>query len=159
MHSSNKTKIHTPKKYAQTVSENPKLDLPLEVQKQVLTELGSVDWFHSSYLQARDLKIGQFDDWSNFTAKQLLKDTSSTHFRDYQHVLKLHNNSLVHALQAVFPEHQWKPWMFEQVPKHFWEDKSNHRHFFDWAAIQLDLKSPSGREFVLEANSIRLVQC
>lgn len=49
--------------------------------------------------------------------------------------------------------------MFDQVPKYFWEDKTNQRQFFDWAATKLNLKSHSGKAFYIADVTIRLVQC
>ena len=33
------------------------------------------------------------------------------------------------ALQAVFPEHKWRPWMFNQVAKDFWTNPKNKMEF------------------------------
>jgi hypothetical protein len=46
------------------------------------------------------------------------------------------------ALQAVFPEQQWHPWRFSQVPVGYWEDMENQRKYFDWLAKRLKITRP-----------------
>src|SRR5205823_4189896 len=41
---------------------------------------------------------------------------------------------------TVYPEHDWMLWQFEATPKHFWENDSNHRHFFDRLGLQATYK-------------------
>ena len=35
-----------------------------------------------------------------------------------------YSNSLRLALEEAYPEHNWEPWRFRQVPKHFWDNIS-----------------------------------
>jgi hypothetical protein len=49
---------------------------------------------------------------------------------------------LVEALLLAYLEHDWLPWKFgKRVPTGYWQDKNNHRKFFDWLSVQLDIKS------------------
>ncbi len=41
----------------------------------------------------------------------------------------------------VYPEYDWIPWKFKQVPRGFWADEKNHRKFFDWLAKELNMKT------------------
>jgi hypothetical protein len=43
-------------------------------------------------------------------------------------------------LKAVFPEHEWYPWQFKQVPKRYWKKIANQRSYFDWAAKKLNIE-------------------
>jgi hypothetical protein len=45
------------------------------------------------------------------------------------------------ALQAVFPEQDWKVWQSPNVPKGLWDPK-NHRQLFDKFAEELNIKKP-----------------
>ena len=38
---------------------------------------------------------------------------------------------------SVFPEYEWKPWLFAHVPRNFWSKESNRREFMDWLGKQL----------------------
>ena len=46
-------------------------------------------------------------------------------------------------LTSVYPEYDWLPWEFSQVPKHYWEDVKNKRKFMDWAGNKLNIKDMS----------------
>ena len=46
-------------------------------------------------------------------------------------------------LSAVFPEHTWHEWKFQQTPKHFWESSKNRRKFMEWASNELKIKDLS----------------
>jgi hypothetical protein len=45
------------------------------------------------------------------------------------------------ALAAVYPEQQWRPWLFDKLPGGFWNDTKNQRDYVDWAAEQLNVKN------------------
>ena len=55
-------------------------------------------------------------------------------------ILKLYGNSLLKALQNIFPDHHWKLWRFDQVSKELWEDVKNHREYFDWVGKELGVQ-------------------
>ena len=42
------------------------------------------------------------------------------------YLLKQHGGSLFNLLNTAYPEEEWKPWLFKQVPAHFWQDARNH---------------------------------
>jgi hypothetical protein len=35
-------------------------------------------------------------------------------------------------LIELYPEYPWIMWLFEMVPRGFWDDESNHKKFLDW---------------------------
>ena len=45
------------------------------------------------------------------------------------------------GLKAAYPNYDWLPWMFENVPVGFWEEKSNRRWYLSWLGRQLRFKS------------------
>jgi hypothetical protein len=47
---------------------------------------------------------------------------------------KFYGNSLVMALQSVYPQHQWNPYRFLYIPKKHWDDPKDQREFFEWLA-------------------------
>lgn len=51
-----------------------------------------------------------------------------------------YNDSLYSALKTLYPEHTWLPWRFKQLPRGFWNDKQNHKKFFDWLGEKLGYK-------------------
>ena len=62
-------------------------------------------------------------------------------------VLK-YNCSAYHLLSAVFPEHEWLPWRFENCPEQYWGDVNNQRKFMDWAMQYLRIKEMSDWYYV-----------
>ena len=41
------------------------------------------------------------------------------------------------GLKAAYPNYQWLPWMFENVPVGFWDEQSNRRWYLTWLGKQL----------------------
>jgi hypothetical protein len=56
------------------------------------------------------------------------------------HLLNHYSKSPYKMLQAIYPEHEWQPWRFSRIPNGFWNDPSNGKNFFDWLALQLNVK-------------------
>jgi hypothetical protein len=70
---------------------------------------------------ARDLKLNDLSDWYK---------VSSADLKDASILLNRHNNSLVQALQNIYPEYPWQLWKFERKPKEFWDDIQKQVQFF-----------------------------
>jgi hypothetical protein len=48
---------------------------------------------------------------------------------------------LLEALQAAYPEHQWLPWKFKNVPRgDYWKNVENQAKFFEWLGNELKFK-------------------
>ena len=43
-------------------------------------------------------------------------------------------------LKSIYPEYDWLPWKFKQVPKGYWDDIANHHKFIEWASKELQIK-------------------
>ena len=49
-----------------------------------------------------------------------------------------YSNTLFMALKDLYPQVEWRPWMFENGVYHgFWTEKENRKIFMDWAHLQL----------------------
>jgi hypothetical protein len=48
---------------------------------------------------------------------------------------------LIKALTTLYPEHQFKPWLFRRVPQGYWNDPQNQLLFMDWFASVYNIKS------------------
>jgi hypothetical protein len=70
------------------------------------------------------LQINHPNDWYTKTVKDVQQNGGFT-------LLKYHNNSLYNALQALYPEHNWKAWGFQKVPQSYWRNKDNIREYLD----------------------------
>jgi hypothetical protein len=50
-------------------------------------------------------------------------------------LLNLYQGSLGISLKSIYPEWEWKPWIFaEDVPETFWHSFENQRKYMDWFA-------------------------
>eukprot|EP01027_Heterolobosea_sp_BB2_P026356 GEZU01040587.1.p1 GENE.GEZU01040587.1~~GEZU01040587.1.p1 ORF type:complete len:509 (-),score=114.87 GEZU01040587.1:129-1430(-) len=87
---------------------------------------------------ARQLNVAKPDDWYNVSGKDVAELGGGGGF-----LYTYYGGSLYKALCAVYPEHgEWLPWRFRVVPSGFWMDKANQRRFLEWAAKQLQVRSP-----------------
>lgn len=76
-------------------------------------------------------KFNSMEDWYSLKASDVVAHGGSG-------LLQNHGSSLIRALQAAFPEHEWEEWRFVQVPKGFWKDPKNITRFFKWIMTQLE---------------------
>lgn len=51
------------------------------------------------------------------------------------------NHSIYRALCTAYPEHEFLPWKFAHVPKHYWTSRANLTRAMTWAGQQLKCKS------------------
>lgn len=47
----------------------------------------------------------------------------------------------IDAISQSFPDFDWKPWLFHQVPEGYWDDPKNRRACIEWLQKKLNLKS------------------
>lgn len=85
----------------------------------------------------KQLNLKVKSDWYKISTDLIVK-------KGAQKVLSNYGNNLIHALQAVFPEEEWIVWLFEQVPKNFWDEISNQKTCLEWMAKKLNVTSKSG---------------
>lgn len=50
--------------------------------------------------------------------------------------------SVQQFLKAVYPDYDWIPWLFEQVPNKFWGKQENRIAYMNWLAKSLGYKKP-----------------
>jgi hypothetical protein len=53
----------------------------------------------------------------------------------YEHPHKL--------LSSLYPQKEWLPWKFSQLPSNYWDDVNNQIKFMNWAAKELKIKEMS----------------
>lgn len=54
--------------------------------------------------------------------------------------MKYYSGCLAYALENVYSEFEWKPWLFPTVPKGFYEQRENRRRIMDWIGVQLGVQ-------------------
>ncbi len=50
----------------------------------------------------------------------------------------IYKGSTMNVITTVYKDHNWLPWKFKHVTKHFWLEMENQRNFLDWVALQLN---------------------
>jgi len=55
-------------------------------------------------------------------------------------LLKRHS-SLFHCVLSNYPEHQWHPWHFDEIPHVVYADPKSHRRFFDWYMKETSIRT------------------
>lgn len=63
--------------------------------------------------------------------------------------------SVQRLITAVYPDHDWKPWLFVQVPKNFWPHKKNRVAYMKWLENKLGYSSPEDWYSVSKLDFIR----
>ncbi len=79
------------------------------------------------------MKINRIEDWYSINTEEALRYESVSSL-----VHHYYGNSLILALQSVYPEYQWQPWKFNKVPSGWWEDESNAIQYIEWLTDQID---------------------
>jgi len=56
-------------------------------------------------------------------------------------LLKAFDKSVVGAIVAAYPEHEWQIWRFERVPKGFWQNDENVMKYLQWLQKQIGVET------------------
>ena len=80
-------------------------------------------------------KFKSIEDWYGITQDDVYKFGGSG--------LMVHFECSVQRFTtAIYPEHDWKPWLFIQVPKDYWSGKKNRVAYMKWLENELGYRSP-----------------
>ncbi|EGG15784.1 hypothetical protein DFA_10627 [Cavenderia fasciculata] len=106
------------------------------------------DWYKSSFWRSIENKreyikwmaniVGKnqsIDEWHYLTDLDFKRNFGSFFIDTY--------GDIPTALADIYPEHSWKPWLFERFhPSYFYDSIENQRAFVDWLAQTLNITSP-----------------
>jgi len=92
----------------------------LDNQKELMEQVGN------------KLNIRSLDDWYKINVKQF-------RIRGGNSILMYYGGSLVDTLFAIYPEHNWDPSKFSNIPKGYWKDKVNQRKHLDQVGQKLNI--------------------
>jgi len=67
--------------------------------------------------------------------------------------LEIFGDSLQVALSVVYPEVEWKPWLFASVPNGFWSHESHRKACLEWIGKELNINSLSDW-YAIELNDV-----
>lgn len=87
-----------------------------------------MDWL------GEQLKISTKGDWYNVTME-------SFRLHHGAGILScVYKDSVANAVMDNFPEHDWAPWKFRQVPSGYWDRPGVRQHFFETIAPELGVR-------------------
>lgn len=86
-------------------------------------------WFENQ------LGFASLDDWYRITQNDVYKLHGMG-------VMDHFECSVQRFVHAVYPDYDWKPWLFEQVPKNFWPKRENRVAYMRWLGTKLGYKTP-----------------
>jgi len=93
------------------------------------------------------LAVKQLDDWYSITSSRISAQSTTrspalyvqksnqiliTTGKEAKALVKKFNYSTSKLLEYSFPNHEWLPWKFTNVPKSFFKQRANRRKYFDW---------------------------
>jgi hypothetical protein len=97
---------------------------------------------------AKELKVKDMDGWYRVTRTSVARFGGSA-------LMAQNDDSLPKTLMAVFPEHEWNIWRFQQTPKDTWSDIGNQRAFFDWMGKKMGMRDLTGWYSINKLDLIR----
>ena len=53
------------------------------------------------------------------------------------------HDSAIYAVRETYRDYDWKDWLFNITPRHFWQDPGNHRQYMQWLGEELGVREPS----------------
>jgi len=71
------------------------------------------------------LDFKEMDDWYNVSEDSFRLNLG-------KEILSLYLFAPSKVVMTLFPEHDWKPWMFKVIPRGFWTKKENQKKYMEW---------------------------
>ena len=92
---------------------------------------------------AQELGFSDLDGWYNIKAKEVMKPNRLGSLLNHYY-----GGSLIRALETIYPEKDWHPWLFGNTSRHFWQDEENVFKFMEWASKKLNIRKLDDWYFV-----------
>lgn len=96
------------------------------------------------------LNFSTVQDWHGLRAEHFIENFGGSVFNN------IYNCSPIKAVRELYPEHDWKEWLFHRVPDHFWSDIRNFRRYMQWLGDQLGFEDAEDWYAIRKADFERL---
>jgi hypothetical protein len=100
---------------------------------------GSPSWFESEFncrifmdWLAEQLCINYCEDWYSLDKITLNKWAGSQLSKKYQ-------GSIIQATKKIYPNTNWLPWRFQDLPEDFWKNSENRMEYSEWIIHRMDI--------------------
>jgi hypothetical protein len=80
----------------------------------------------------KELGYSKPEDWYQITKKDLISNYGVSPYSNW-------GGNARHAAWILFPDFDWKPWLFKAVPHGFWQSDYNCRNYMRWLEKQLGI--------------------
>lgn len=94
-----------------------------------------LDWL------AEELNVATTEHWYTVTSESLKEKGGSSLLSHYDDFLAI-------ALENIYQEYYWAPWLFPKVPFRYWTTTTNQRKYFDWLAELFEIGNEEDWESV-----------
>eukprot|EP01027_Heterolobosea_sp_BB2_P018918 GEZU01026579.1.p1 GENE.GEZU01026579.1~~GEZU01026579.1.p1 ORF type:complete len:601 (+),score=135.41 GEZU01026579.1:14-1816(+) len=84
---------------------------------------------------AVDMQVKNFEDWYSVSVKEIIARGGGPLLKDY------YENSMLLALQGIYPEHPWQEAGSPRALNGYWNDPKNQRNFLNRIAEELNVKT------------------
>ncbi len=87
--------------------------------------------------------VSSLDEWYNVSLEEASADPLVKKLLDYPG----YSNSLVKALESIYPEYNWQHWQFDKgnysssLPKGYWNHSKNRVALVEWLSKQLSIEN------------------
>lgn len=113
-----------------STSNSSQTNRPLESKQTKEDNRNTFDSFGST------LGFQELDHWYQIQSQTLSKELGITSFNEFDLCLEAllqwnYNGSLLQALEAVYPHHQWSEWKFPLAVQRFWNGRDKCRELLD----------------------------
>lgn len=110
----------------------------ISIENKVSPSIGSKYEEQKNKFNLIQEKLGigsSLDGWYSVSAKQIQGVPNG------KSLLKSYQNSPIKLLQAMHPQHPWRPWLFKNSTRVFWRSGPNQQAFLKWIYSHLNLQS------------------
>lgn len=90
--------------------------------------------FLESFAEFQSIKVWP-DDWYSVSLEAV------RNYGGHQLLSKYYQDSLIAALQDLYPQYDWEVWRFGKVPSNFWQDVDNQKRFWTLLGKKKGFKS------------------
>jgi len=85
---------------------------------------------------ASEIGIEEPEDWYRVSRKEFKEN------RLWGMLSHQYSSSVFNLVNDIYPEIDWKPWLFEKAPNALWNDEANWNEYLDWFEERMEITDP-----------------
>jgi hypothetical protein len=104
----------------------------------------AIDWF------GNEIGIEKPEDWYRVSRKEFKEK------RLWGLLSRQYSSSVFNLVNDLYPEIDWKPWLFNKAPNALWNDEVNWNEYLDWFEEKMEIIEPTDWYSVTRHDFVRL---